>query len=129
MADEAQVIYEYTNGNTVEFKTNDLTITWKRRGLEVNSRPDGNIYVDDPDVPQRTFTFTAVSSGADVNEMNTVQTGTIAYDATYPRIQKIYLSGVVTLTNIPVAVTAFSATDLGSGHWEVSITMEEYTSA
>jgi len=129
MADEAQVIYEYSNGNTVEFKTNDLRIEWKRHFMTVEPRPDGNIYVNDPAVSQRIFTFSATISGADMNELNTVQTAAITYDGTYPRITKIYFSGAVTITNIEIAVTSLTGTDLGNGFWEVQCTMKEYTSA
>ena len=127
MAGEAQIIYEYTNGNTVEFKTNDLRIEYKRHGLIVSTRPDGNIYVDDPGVQQRVFSFTAIIPGADADEMDTVQMAAITYDATYPRIQKIYWTGATTETNIPVAITSYSVSDLGYGQWEASVVMEEYT--
>jgi hypothetical protein len=127
MADEAQIIYEYTNGNTVEFKTSDLKITYLRHNLVVRHRPDGNIYVDDPGLEQRTFTFSAIISGADMNEMNTVQMAGITYDATYPRIQKIYFAGATTITNIEVVLTALVGQDLGNGKWNCTITLTEYT--
>ena len=126
MADEAQIIYEYTNGNTVEFKTNDLSIEYKRHGLEVSPRPDDKIYVDDPGVVQRIFTFSAIIPGADADEMDTVQKAAITYDATYPRIQKIYWTGATTETNIPVAITSYVVSDQGTGQWEAQITMQEY---
>ena len=126
MADEAQIIYEYTNGNTVEFKTNDLSIEYKRHGLEVSPRPDDKIYVDDPGVVQRIFTFSAIIPGADADEMDTVQKAAITYDATYPRIQKIYWTGATTETNIPVAITSYVVSDQGNGQWEAQITMQEY---
>jgi hypothetical protein len=57
MADEYQIDWEYTNGNSIEFKTEDLQIKWDRLYMEVQTRPDGNIYVVDPGVVKRTFTF------------------------------------------------------------------------
>ena len=127
MADEAQIIYEYTNGNDVEIKTNDLTVGYRRHGVQRTTRPDGNIYVDDPGIAQRTFTGTGVISGTDQDEMDTVQMAAITFDASFPRIKKIYWTGGTTETNIVVELTAFSANDLGFGFWEVSFTMEEYT--
>jgi hypothetical protein len=129
MADEAQVIYEYTNGNTVEFKTDDLSITYHRHGMKISKRPDGKMYVDDPGIEYRKFTFSAVIPGADANEMNTVQMAAITYSGGYPRIQKIYLTGATTLTNIEVAIPdgGYTANDLGNGWWQVHCIMEEKT--
>jgi hypothetical protein len=127
MADEAQIIYEYTNGNDVSIKTNDLKISYKRHHVQRTARPDGKIYVDDPGIEQRIFTGTGVISGADQNEMNTVQMAAITFDGSYPRIKKIYFAGAVTISNIVIELTAFEALDLGSGFWEVSFEMQEYT--
>ncbi|MHA2067916.1 MAG: hypothetical protein ACXABY_26440 [Candidatus Thorarchaeota archaeon] len=127
MADEAQIIYEYTNGNDVSIKTNDLKITYKRHLVRRTQRPDGKIYVDDPGIEQRIFTGTGVISGADQNEMNTVQMAAITFDGSFPRIKKIYFAGAVTITNVVIELTAFEANDLGSGFWEVSFEMQEYT--
>jgi hypothetical protein len=129
MADEAQIIYEYSVGADVSFKTNDLIISYHREGLSVSKRPDGNIYVDDPGIEHRKFSFSAIISGADMNELNTVQMAAITYDATYPRIKKIYFAGAVTITNIEVVCTSFSGTDLGNGFWNVQMVLEEYTTA
>lgn len=125
MADEAQVIYEYTNGNTISFKTNNLKITYNRLFMTVTTRPDGKVYVDDPGKAQRTFSCTSIITGSVMNTLNTVQTAAITYDATYPRLTTIYLAGGTTLTNIEVAVTSLSATDMGNGFWEVNITFTE----
>jgi hypothetical protein len=127
MADEAQIIYEYVNGSTVSFKTDDLKIQWNRLYMSITSRPDGKIYVDDPAKAQRVFTFSSMISGATLNTMNTVQTGAITYSGDYPRIQKIYFAGATTLTNIEVAITSFEAEDLGNEFWNVKITMTEKT--
>ena len=67
MANESQIIYEYTNGNTVEIKTNDLSIDMQRLYVNVVARPDGKIYVDDPGIVQRVFTGTGTIVGADAN--------------------------------------------------------------
>ena len=126
MADEAQIIYEYTNGNDVEIKTNDLKISINRLFVQMPARPDGNIYVDDPAVIQRVFTGTGVISGADANELHDVQIASITYDGTYPRIKKIYWAGATTETNIPV-FGQFTFSDLGQERWNVSFTLTEYT--
>jgi len=125
MADEAQVIYEYTAGNTISFKTNNLKITYNRLFMTMTSRPDGKIYVDDPGKIQRTFSCTSILAGATLNTLNTVQTAAITYDATYPRLTTIYFAGGATITNVEVAVTALSATDQGNGFWSVDITFTE----
>ena len=125
MADEAQVIYEYTAGNTISFKTDNLTITWKRLFMTMTSRPDGKIYVDDPAKAQRTFSCTSIISGATLNTLNTVQTAAITYDATYPRLTTIYFAGTTTITNVEVALTELKATDQGNGFWSVDVTFVE----
>ncbi len=129
MADEAQIIYEYTNGNDVEIKTNDLKVSYVRAGVQRTIRPDGNKYTDDPDIPYRIFTGTGVISGTDQDEMDTVQMGTITFDASFPRIKKLFWTGGTTETNIVIELKDFSANDLGFGFWEVSFVMEEYTAA
>ena len=125
MADEAQVIYEYSVGASISFKTNNLSITYKRLFMTVTSRPDGKIYVDDPAKPQRIFSCTSIITGSVLNTLNTVQTAAITYDATYPRLTTIYLATGVTLTNIEVVLTDLKATDLGNGEWSVDVTFAE----
>lgn len=125
MADEAQVIYEYSVGASVSFKTDNLMISYKRLFMTMTSRPDGKIYVDDPGKAQRTFTCTAIITGATMNTLNTVQTAAITYDATYPRLTTIYFAGVTTITNIEVALTELKATDQGNGFWSVDVTFME----
>ena len=117
MADEAQVIYAYTAVGTVEFKTNDLSITYHRYGLKKSTRPDGKMYVDDPGVEYRKFSFTAIISGADMDELNTVHMAAITYSGLYPRITKIYFAGATTITDIEVFIPdgGLTGTDLGNG--------------
>ena len=126
MADEAQIIYEYVNGSDVSIRSNDLTITPNRLHVQQTARPDGNIYVDDPAVIQRVFTGTGIIVGADANELHDVQIASITFDGTYPRIKKIYWTGAIFESNIPV-VAQFTFDDLGFGFWNVSFTMTEYT--
>ena len=126
MANEAQIIYEYSVGADVEIKTNDLRITINRLFVKMPARPDSNIYVDDPAIIQRVFTGTGVISGADANELHDVQIAAITYDGTYPRIKKIYWTGAVFEANIPV-FGHFTFGDLGSERWNVSFTLTEYT--
>ena len=126
MADEAQVIYEYTVGNTISFKTSNLKITYYRIGMTVTTRPDGKRYVDDPGKPYRDFSCTSIITGATLNTLNTVQTAAITYDATYPRLTSINLAtGTSALTNIEVALTELKATDQGNGFWSVDVTFVE----
>ena len=128
LADEAQIIYEYSSGNDVSIKTNDLVITYNRLFMTTTARPDGKIYVDDPAIIQRVFTGTGIISGADMNELNTVQTAAITYSGGFPRIKKIYFSGAVTITNVEVVLeNGWSGRDMGFGFWAVSFTMTEKT--
>ena len=128
MADEAQIIYEYVNGSDVEIKTNNLKIVPTRLHVQITARPDGNIYVDDPAITQDVFTGTGIIVGVNANELYDVQKASITFDGTYPRIKKIYWTGAITETNIPVT-GEFQFNDLGSGYWDVSFTLTEYTSA
>lgn len=126
MADEYQVIYEYSNGNTISFKTNNLKVSYHREFMRVVTRKDGTRVVIDPnDTQYRTFAFSAIISGNDMDTLDGVQMGSITYSGDYPRIQKIYWDGDSTETNVEVALTSLVATDLGKGWWNVDITMEE----
>lgn len=126
MADEAQIIYEYVNGSDVEIKTNNLNIDTLRHFASETARPDGNIYMDDPGVTQAIFTGTGIIVGADANELYDVQKASITFDGTYPRIKKIYWTGAITETNIPV-YGHITFNDLGFGYWEVTFELKEYT--
>jgi len=127
MADEYQVVYEYTDGNTVSFKTDNLKVSYQRHGMRISRRPDGKMYVDDPGVEYRIFQFSAVISGATMDTLDGVQMAAITYSGGYPRIQKIYWNGATTETNIEIAIVQLSTTDMGNGWWMVECTMEEKT--
>ena len=129
MADEEQVIYQYTAAGTVPFRTNDLSITYHKDGLKKSTRPDGKMYVDDPGVEYRKFSFTAIISGADMKELNDVQIAAITYSGVYPRITKIYFAGAVTITDIEVFIPdgGITGSDLGNGFWHIRALMEEKT--
>jgi len=64
--------------------------------------------------------------GADANELHDVQIASIVFDGSYPRIKKIFWTGALTETNIPVE-GHFVFNDLGFGYWEVSFTLTEYS--
>ena len=126
MANEAQIIYEYVNGSTISIITNNLNINTARLHVQITARPDGNIYVDDPGISQRVFTGTGIISGANANTLHDVQVAAITFDGTYPRIQKIYWTGATFESNIPVS-GHFTFRDLGSGFWNVTFTLTEYS--
>jgi hypothetical protein len=126
LADEYQIQWEYTNGNTIDFKTDDLKITLTRPGLRLDTAIDGTILVTDPNNSKLIFNFTAVLSGNTMDTLHGVYTAAISYDGTYPRVQKIYWDGDSTETNIKTAMTKLEATDLGAGWWNVAVTLEEY---
>jgi hypothetical protein len=126
LADEYQVQYEYSAGNTIDFKTNDLKITYHRAFMRVVTRKDGTRVVIDPnDTQYRVFNFTAVISGNTMDTLDGVQMGSITYSGLYPRIQKIYWDGDSTESNIEVAITALTTQQLDHDRWRVTITMEE----
>ena len=125
MADEYQIQYEYVAASTIDFKTNDLEITYTRPKMFVDVRVDGTIVVSDRSNSQRIFTFSAIISGTDHSTLKGVQTAAIDYTGLYPRIQKIYYAGAVTESNIEVAMTSFTALDLGPTGWLVNITLTE----
>ena len=125
MADEYQVIYEYTNGNTITFKTDDLRIEQVRSQLRVDTRVDGIRVVTDPGFSHKVFTFSAVRSGDDLDTLDGVQSGAITYSGAYPKIQKIYWDGDTFESNIEVALTSMVELDRGAGWWLMSITMEQ----
>lgn len=126
MADEAQIIYEYINGSDVSIRSNDLHIHPMRLHVQETARPDGKIHMDDPGITQTIFTGTGIITGVDANELYDVQKASITFDGTYPRIKKIYWTGAITETNIPVSGDFFFD-DLGFGFWNVSFTLKEYT--
>ena len=130
MADE-QVIYEYTDGNTIDFPTNDLQWTYRRWGMKISRRPNGKMHVDDPGIEYRVFTFSSVITGAVMKTLDTVQMAAITYSGAYPRITKIRFDGGGSneITNIEVAIPdgGLTVSDLGNGQWGVQCTMEEKT--
>jgi hypothetical protein len=127
MADTAQVIYEYSDGNSVSFFTEDLSISWDRPGLNISVRVDKTIVVTDTDASQRVFTCTAVLTGANVKTMNDVQTAAITYSGAYPRLTTVQFDGGGTnkITNVEVALTKFQARDMGHGYWMCSLEFKE----
>lgn len=127
MADVSQVTYEHSAGSTLSFFTNNLKIEWRRPGLSIAHTVDKGIIVTDTGAYQRVFTCTAELTGASVNTLNGWMVGAITYTGDYPRLTTIYLAGATTLTNVEVAITALSATDLGAGNWSVQVTFTEKT--
>ena len=126
MANEAQIIYEYSAGLDVSIRSNDLKIDPRRLFEDITARPVGNLYVDDPGIVQRVFTGTGEIKGADANELHDVQIASITFDGTYPLIKKIYWTGAVFESNISVS-GHFVFADLGSEMWGVTFTLTEYT--
>jgi hypothetical protein len=126
MADEYQIQYEYSDGNTIDFKTNDLKISYHRAFARIATRKDGTRVVIDPnDTQYRVFTFSAIISGNTMDTLDGVQMGSITYSGAYPRIQKIYWDGDSTESNIEVMLTQLEATQVSHNAWRVQITLEE----
>ena len=125
MADEYQVTWEYSAGNSITFKSNDLRVQEIRSHLRIDTRVDGTRVVTDPGYAYKTFTFSSIISAATMNTLDSVLSGAITYSGAYPRITTLYWNGTTTETNIETAITSLQATDLGSGWWHVAVTMEE----
>jgi len=121
------VVYEYTAGNTLSFPTNDLTITLRRPFLSIDVRPDGTMLVTDPNVVQRVFACTATLTGANAKTLHDLQIGSITYSGAYPRLTLITFATGQTITNVEVAITECTFTDLGAGMWRVRMQFTEKT--
>lgn len=127
MVDTAQVVYEYTAGNTLSFPTNDLMITPRRPFLSIDIRPDGTMLVTDPSVVQRVFECTATLTGSNVKILHDLQAGVIDYTGAYPRLTLITFATGQTITNVEVAITGCTFTDMGAGMWRVRMQFTEKT--
>ena len=127
MADTYHVTYEYTSGNVINFRSNDLRIEIRRPLLRNILQPDGQIYSHDPDVSQLVFSGSSILSGDDMDTLHGVQTAGINYSGAYPRITVINWDGDSTETNIEVAMTRLSILDRGRGWWQVFFEFTEKT--
>ena len=124
MADVYQIPWEYSDGNTISFKTNDLKVTYRR--LEwVDTRVDGTRVVTSTGQAWRIFNFTATISGDDMDTLDGVMMASITYSGAYPRITTMYWDGNSTETNIETIMTKLEVLDKGQGWWNVAITLEE----
>jgi len=124
MVDEYQCEYEYSAGNTIQFKTNDLKPKIVRSGLYVDTRVDGTRVVTDSGASYLSITCTGVINGDTMDTFHSVQTGAITYSGDYPRLKKIYWDGDSTEANYEVALVDIDPTDLGNGWWLVSLRFE-----
>ncbi len=125
MANEYQVEWEYSSGNSVSIKTNDLKMQINREIYE-DKVIDGTIKITDTDNYQRIFTCSAMIPAADANTIHDqLIGGSIDYSGSYPRITKIYWDGSTTETNIEVYIANITLQDLGQGNWNIQLTMRE----
>ena len=127
MADEDQIIYEYSAVGTVPIKTSGLKIQYFRWGMKHKVRPDGKTVTSDPGIEYRKFVVTGTINGNDAKELNDVQMTTIVYDATYPRLVKLYFDGDSTEPNIKVAILDGDLTmsDMSNGWWDINVIFTE----
>jgi hypothetical protein len=120
------IVWEYSDGNTISFNTDDLKVEIRKPYFSVDVRVDGTIVVVDPDIRQRVFTFSSTITGANANTLHDQVNGTsIDYSGAYPKIQTLTWVSGTTETNIEVAITSLSLSDLGNGQWGVNVTMVE----
>ena len=124
MVDEYQCEYEYSDGNTIQFKTDNLRPKIVRPGLKIDTRVDGTRVVTDPGFSYLLITCTAIVSGDTMDTLHSVQTGAITYSGAYPRLKKIYWDGDSTEANYEVALVDVDPFDLGAGWWLVSLRFE-----
>ena len=129
MADEDQIIYEYSAVGTVPIKTSGLKIQYFRWGMKHTVRPNGSIHITDPGIEYRKFMVSGVINGNDAKELNDVQMTTIVYSGVYPRLVKLYFDGDSTESNIEVAILDGDLTmsDKGNGWWDINVTFTEKT--
>lgn len=125
MADEYQCTYEYTDGNTITWKTDNLKVTVVRPHLRIDTRVDGTRVVTDSGQSYRVITCSTLLNGNDMDTLDSVQGAAIVYSGGYPRLQTLYWDGDSTETNIEVGLVSVDATDLGAGWWWVSLRFEE----
>ncbi len=126
---EYQVEWEYSDGNTIILKTENLKIRYRKPGFRIDTRVDGIHVVTDPGIRQYIFTFTTFLTAANMNIMDGVERGAITYTGAYPRIKKIHWDGATNETNIEVAIPdgGLEVLDDAPGGWICSIRMEEKT--
>ena len=124
MADEFQVEYEYSAGNTITFKTDDMRVAPVRPLLRVDTRVDGIRVVTDPGFSYRVITCTALIDGDTMDTLDSVQGAAIDYTGAYPRLKKIYWDGDSTETNVEVALMDMNEIDRGAGWWLMSLRFE-----
>ncbi len=125
MADEYQVEYEYSDGNTISFKTDDMRVRTVRPHLRIDTRVDGTRVVTDSGIAYKVITCTAFLTGNDMDTLDSVQSAAIVYSGAYPRLKKIYWDGDSTETNVEVALMDVNELDRGAGWWLVSLRFEE----
>lgn len=122
MAVTYQCTYEYVDGSTITFITNDMKVRIVRPLLKVHTMGDGTRKVSDPNVGDYLeITCTSIITGNTMDTLHSVQTGSITYSGAYPRLTVIYWDGDSTETNYEVALTELEAQDLGN-YWRVSLT-------
>ena len=124
MADEYQVEYEYSAGNTISFKTDDMRVATVRPDLRVDTRVDGVRVVTDSGISYRVITCTALLDGNTMDTLDSVQGAAIDYTGAYPRLKKIYWDGDSTETNVEVALMDMNEIDRGAGWWLMSLRLE-----
>lgn len=125
MADEYQVEYEYSAGNTIIFKTDDMRVATVRPHLRIDTRVDGIRVVTDSGISYRVITCTALLDGNTMDALDAVQGAAIVYSGDYPRLKKIYWDGDSTETNVEVALMNMNELDRGAGWWLMSLRFEE----
>jgi len=124
MVDTYQIVYEYSAGNSISFKSNDMSVDYHR--LEwTDTRVDGTRVVTTTGIAWRTFSGSAYISGNTMDTLDGIQTGAIVFTGDYPRLTVIYWDGDSTETNVEVRMTSLRVLDKGQGWWLVAVGFEE----
>lgn len=119
--------FEYSAGNTVSLPTDNLEIDYQRHRMKFDISADGDIMVNDQNIPQRTFSCSCLLDASKAKELNDHYVSDISYGDTYPKITTLYWEGETTETDILCAIASMKIVSRVDGQWNVSITLKERT--
>ena len=125
MADTAQVTYTHSEGNSIDFFTNNVKIDWLMDNKKVEFKNNKVGISVDSNRCMRQVSCSAILTSANLNTLNGYlrPASAATYDGTYPNV-KVYRDGTNSYT-ILCMVTQCSATMTADSQWLVSITFTE----
>ena len=125
MADEPQIVYTHSLGNSINLFTNNGRFSIAFPNKTIERQPNKVGITVDPNQEYRIVECTAVMSSTDMNTLvgYLMPSSAPTYDSTYPNIT-MKIDGSTTWT-ILCAVTGLNAAPLIDGKWSVSIQFTE----